>query len=121
MKLCLDEHYSVVIARELRARGHDADAVTERPELVSLSDRELWNRMQDEHRAIVTENVADFMPLIHETAVTREAHWGVVFSSPRSLPRGTATIGVFVERLDELMRHHADEDAFRARIHWLQP
>jgi len=77
--------------------------------------------MQDEHRAIVTENVADFVPLVHETVVTREGHWGVVFSSPRSLLRGTATIGVFVERLDELIRKHAEEDAFRARIHWLPP
>jgi hypothetical protein len=57
VRLCLDEHYSKEIANVLRQRGHDVDCVTERPELVSLADADVWARMQREGRTLLTENV----------------------------------------------------------------
>ena len=47
VKLLLDEHFSPDIARQLRAKGHDAIAVKEHPELPGeedLIDRggEIW-------------------------------------------------------------------------------
>jgi hypothetical protein len=42
-------------------------------------------------------------------------------SSPRSMPRGSRTIGLFVERLDELLQLHRGEEDFRNGQHWLQP
>lgn len=62
MRLLLDEHLAPEIARRLRSRGHDVDAVAERPELVSLSDGELFARMAVERRAILTNDVPDCAP-----------------------------------------------------------
>ncbi len=119
MRLCLDEHYSSKIAEELRAREYDVYAVSERPELRTLSDRELWLHVQSEQRALLTENVADFMPFVHEAAAAGEDHWGMIFSSSRSMPRGAGTIGLFAERLDELLTKNRNEDDFRNGVHWL--
>lgn len=121
MRLCLDEHYSARIAEELRERGRDVVAVSERGELRALSDTELWDVLQRERRSLLTENVGDFMPVLHQTAAAGEEHCGIVFSSPRSLPRGGMTIGLFVQRLDELMGRHPGDDDFRNRVEWLQP
>jgi hypothetical protein len=46
--------------------------------------------------------------------------WTVlIFSSSRSLPRRAGTIGLFAERLDELLRKNRNEDDFRNGVHWL--
>jgi hypothetical protein len=121
VKLGLDEHYSKQIAAQLRGRSHDVDCVKERAELVSLSDPELWAQMQDEHRALLTENVGDFMPLVTQAAQAGVTHWGIVFSNSRSMPRGAGTIGVFVDSINGLMHQHPGENDFCDRMHWLQP
>jgi Domain of unknown function (DUF5615) len=121
LRLCLDEHYSKAIAGSLRERGHNVDCATERPELVSAADADLWARMQEERRTLLTEDVADFMPLVTSHVEAGESHWGIVFSNPRSMPRGPGTIGLFVERLDALMKQHESDDAFRDRVEWLVP
>jgi Domain of unknown function (DUF5615) len=121
VKLCLDEHYAKRIAELLRERGREVDCVKERADLVSLRDGALWEQMQQEHRALLTQNVADFMPLITRTSETGESHWGIIFSNSRSMPRGSATIGVFVESIDRVMQEFAGEDEFRDRVDWLHP
>lgn len=121
MRLCLDEHYSKDIAAQLRKREQAVDCVKERTDLVGLGDDELWRRMQAEHRALLTENVGDFVPLVSQSLAAGDTHWGVVFSSPRSMPRGAATIGVFVASLEALMRQFPGDDDFCGRIEWLQP
>jgi hypothetical protein len=120
VRLCLDEHYSVRIAEELRGRDRDVVAVKERSDLVALSDEQLWAVMQAERRALLTENVGDFMPLVRQSAAVGEDHSNIVFSSARSMPRGSGTIGLFVDRLDELLQRHPGEDDFRNGVHWLQ-
>jgi hypothetical protein len=121
VRLCLDEHYSSRIADELRARGHDVYGVSERPELRTVADPELWAHLQSERRTLLTENMGDFVALVQEASAAGDDHWGIVFSSPRSMPRGAGTIGLFVERLHDLMRRYAGEDDFRNRVEWLQP
>ena len=121
MRLCLDEHYSVRIAEELRRRDRDVVAVKERPDLVGLADAELWALMQAERRTLLTENAADFMAFVRQDVAVGDDHWGIVFSSPRSMPRGAGTIGLFVDRLDELMQLHRGEADFRNPVQWLQP
>lgn len=121
MKLCLDEHYSPEIADALRGRGHDVCSVKERPELTGLSDQELLARLVGEQRALLTENVADFMPLVQQAAAAGEVHYGLVFSSSRSLPRSRETIGLFVERLNELLQAHPGERDSVDRTFWLKP
>lgn len=122
MKLCLDEHYAKRIAVELRDRhGRDVVCVKERPDLVTLTDRELLEVMQAEGRAFLTENVQDFDPLVRQTIAAGGSHSGVVYASPRSMPRSRATIGAFVDALDALMRRHPRERDFVDRIEWLSP
>lgn len=121
MRLCLDEHYSAQIAEALRQRGHDVSAAQEQVELRGLDDVELFAIVRSERRALMTENVADFMPLIHELAARAEDHWGMIFSSSTSMPRGTATIGVFVESLHQLLSGRPREDDLLNQVWWLQP
>lgn len=121
MRLCLDEHYAAQIAVALRERSHDATAVNERPELRGLDDRPLLAIMQAERSALLTENVSDFMPIVQELATRNEEHWGVVFSSPLSMPRGVGTIGLFVEALHRLLVERPAEDGLLNQVWWLQP
>jgi hypothetical protein len=119
VRLLLDEHYSPKIAIELRKRGHDVVSVTERDDLRGLGDRELWSFASAEGRVLMTENVADFMPLVREAAAQAERHFGVVFTSPRSLPRGPRTIGVYIERLERFLRDRPADDALADQVQWL--
>ena len=121
MKLLLDEHYSPKIADELRARGHDVVSVKERDELQGLGDLQLWNSAVAEGRALLTENVADFMPLVREAAAQGDRHFGVVFTSPRSMPRGAGTIGLYVDVLNAFLRAHPGEEALLDQVAWLGP
>jgi Domain of unknown function (DUF5615) len=121
VRLCLDEHYAFDIAWGLRTREHDACAVKERAEFVALGDAELLQVLIAERRALVTENVSDFEPLARELAASSQHHFGLVFTSPRSMPRYRSTIGMLIDRLDELMKAHLGEEDFRDKTTWLQP
>lgn len=119
MRLLLDEHYPSAIAKELRKRGHDVTSVDEEKDLRGSGDPQIWNHALSEQRALVTENTKHFMPIVLESALVGERHLGVVFSSPRSMPRGRETIGVFVERLDEFLADHPADDALADQVAWL--
>ena len=60
MKLLLDEMYPIFISRELRARGHDVVSVHEAPGGGSPDD-EVLDYASSEGRAVVTENVRDYI------------------------------------------------------------
>jgi len=119
LRLLLDEHYSQVIAEQLRERGHDVIAVTERPDLVGLKDVELFPLMPAERRAIMTENWGDFQRELREAAATGMIHYGVLFTSRRQLPRGKQTIGLYVRVLDDFLTRHPAEDAVLNSYRWL--
>jgi hypothetical protein len=119
VRLLLDEHYSKQIAQQLRDRGHDVVAVTERPDLAGLRDDQLLDAMAAEGRAIVTENWSDFHRLIRQATASGAAHHGVVFTSRRQLPRSRAAIGLHVGVLDDFLQRHPDDDALRNAHHWL--
>ena len=121
MKLCLDEHYSPDIAAALREAGHDVASVKERPELVSLSDEELLSTMADERRALLTENVQDFAPLIRRRSAEATSHYGVIYTSPRSMPRSKATIAAYVRALAGLLQKYEGDEDFLERVEWLAP
>src|SRR5439155_24823194 len=73
-------------------------------ELRGLPDEQLLAFCVRERRALLSENAADFMPLVHQFATRGDEHYGLVFSSPGSMPRGAGTIGLFVEALDRFLR-----------------
>jgi len=104
VKLLIDEMYPAVIAEQVRRRGHDATAVTERHELRALSDGAIFRLCQQERRAVVTENVADFIPLADDADQRGEPHHGLVLVDPAKYPRGNRrTIGRLVTALDGLL------------------
>jgi predicted nuclease of predicted toxin-antitoxin system len=119
VRLLLDEHYSPKIAEELRNRGHDVVSVKDRDDLRGLTDRDLWSRAIAEGRVFLTDNVADFMPLVREAVAGGDPFMGVVFTSPRSMPRSTATIGTYVTKLDQLLHQRSRDDALASQVHWL--
>jgi predicted nuclease of predicted toxin-antitoxin system len=118
VKLALDHHYSPAIATELRARGHDVMAVSDRgwePE----DDASLLALCTQELRALLTTNVSDFTAIARAWAVEGRQHSGLVFTSDVSMPRGRNAIGRSLEALDGLMRANPADDAFADRVHWL--
>ena len=119
MKLLLDQHYSPRIAEQLRRLGHDVTSVEEQPELRGLPDRDVWSFAISERRAVVTEDVGHFGQIVKESALAAERHFGVVFTSPRSMPRGRRTIGVFVDRLGSFLEAHPADDALADQVAWL--
>ena len=119
MRLLLDQHLSPEIARLLRSRRHDVGAVAERPELRSLPDRELFARMAAERRAIVTNNVVDYLQLFNAALAAGEISYGPLLTDDRSMPRAKNTIGLFVRVLDEFLHVHRAEDALRNQLRWL--
>ena len=119
MRLLLDEHLSPEIARQLRSRRHDVQATVERPDLVSLPDHELFARMAVERRAILTNNVPDYVKLFNAALGSGQAHYGLLLSDDRSMPRARNTIGLFVRVLDEFLEAHPAEDALRNQLRWL--
>lgn len=120
MRLLLDEHYSPEIARQLRGLGHDVIAVKEESGLVGLSDEVHFATSPSERRAIVTENVADFRPLLHEAVRGGSINYGLVCVAARKFPRSKETIGLMVRALDEFLKQHPADDALKDQEHWLQ-
>jgi predicted nuclease of predicted toxin-antitoxin system len=120
VKLLLDEHYSPRIAVELRRRGHDVVAVRERTELRGLSDHALFALMAAERRAIVTEDAADFLPIVRAATVRGTDHFGVVLTSPRQFPRTVRSIGRLVAALDAFLIARPAQDALRGQSWWLE-
>lgn len=116
MRLLLDEMISPKIARELSALGHDVQAITgDRPELKATPDIALVRRMQAEGRSIVTNDVRDFQPIHHQLIARGEEHSGMVFTWDASLPRSKAGIPVWIAALDQLLKTHPSDDAFKNR------
>jgi hypothetical protein len=111
--------YPPAIADQLRIRGHDVIAVTERSELRSLPDAAVFAAAQRERRAVVTENVADFIPLANETDQRGEAHHGLVVVDPSRYPRGARrTLGQMVTELEKMLGASLTDEPNSLR-HWL--
>jgi predicted nuclease of predicted toxin-antitoxin system len=121
VRLLLDEHYSPRVAVQLRQRGHDVVAARDRPELRGLNDAHLFTLMPAERRAIVTEDAADFLPLVRAAIVRGTDHFGVVLTSPRQFPRTSRAIGRLVAALDAFLTARPADDALRGQTWWLEP
>lgn len=100
MRLLLDEMLTPAIARELRARGHDVEAVAGHPDREALSDPEVMAIARAEHQAVVTNNLRDYRPLHHEAIVPGgPGHFGMIFM-PGGYRRTKADTGRIVAALD---------------------
>jgi len=118
VKLALDHHFPKVIAQQLRGRGHDAIAIAERG-WESEDDESLLAACHHEGRAMMTNNVADFVVIARQWALQGRQHAGLIFTSDQSMPRSRHSTGQFIQALDQLLRSHTAEVAFADRVHWL--
>lgn len=107
MRLLLDEHLSPEIARQLRSRGHDVIAVQEHPELIGRPDRVHFATTPEQGRAIVTQDLGDFRPLLAAAMRAGTKTHGLV-CVPARLSLSRRTIGPMVEAL--LKQHPGDDD-----------
>jgi predicted nuclease of predicted toxin-antitoxin system len=73
VRLLLDEQFSHRIAEALRANGHDVRA-TDELGLNGAPDEELLVIALDQGRVLVTNNVADFVPIEREWAAGGDVH-----------------------------------------------
>lgn len=122
MKLLVDEMFAPALAEQLRRRGHDAEAVTEHSGLISLPDPEQFARAQAAERAVVTENVPDFMALDAHYRLVGTGHFGLILTSNAAFPRGQqATLGALVIALDALLRRPDLAEGPVSHVEWLQP
>ncbi len=94
-------------------------SVKDRRDLASLPDEPLFAQLVAERRALLTENVADFVPIANRLASAGDDHYGLVFTSPKSMPRSKATIGLYVAALDTFLHQNAEEDALLNQVQWL--
>lgn len=116
MRLLLDEMLPAVIAEQLRARGRDVVALTERSQLRAVSDAELFELVQREERAVVTYD-SDFLALEQRYQAEGREHHGLVIVHRRRFLMGPAGVGPLVTALDALVEHGAPYPGF---VHWLK-
>lgn len=119
MRLLLDEQHDPEVASQLRARGHDLSALAELGGLRGLSDVEVVDLATAERRAIVTEDVRDFIVEHRRRLAAGIHHFGIVLTSARRYPRDEGSIGRLVAALEGLLRSHPSDDALRDRLIWL--
>jgi predicted nuclease of predicted toxin-antitoxin system len=112
VRILLDEQITPDVAVALRARGHDVVAAQEDADLRSLPDPELLAIAQMHRRAIVTENIDDFRDCADATYAAGGTHFGLLYTSNRSLPRhrNDAFIRELVRRLDRYLKTHPADD-----------
>lgn len=124
VKALLDEMFDHAIAVALRERGHDVVSIQgDRPGLRHRADPAVFAAARDEHRAVVTENVVDFLAIISTCAQDDKAHWGLVCTTNRQFPRHepAQAIRLLVAALDTFLTSRPDTDEAPSETHWLHP
>ncbi len=113
---------SATVARQLRRRGHDVVAVQDGDlvHLRGIDDCALLDHAASDQRAVVTDNVPDFLRCHHARIEDGRSHFGLVFFTNDTFPRHRhdAFVGRAVTAIDrELADHPGDDDS--AWIRWL--
>jgi hypothetical protein len=117
--LLLDEMLSPAIARELRSRGHDVEAIQEHPEWCSFDDPQVLALARGERRVLVTDNLVDMRPL-HYEAITPggPGDYGMIFA-PGGRSRTRADTGRIVDSLEQQLAAHPGESDLANGEDWL--
>jgi len=119
VKLLLDEMYPARLGQALRDRGVDAEGVDERSPLRGLADEELLVVAAREGRALVSENVADFMRLYGEWGAGNRRHAGIVIALSSRFSRTPAGYEVLVNSLAELCAQRVSREGLADAVHFL--
>jgi hypothetical protein len=118
VKVLLDEQLSGQIARLLRERGLDAEAVVERADLLQLPDLEIMAAALREERAVVSNNLQDFRPIAAQRIADGRGHAGLILL-PSSRPRGRDATGALADAIEAVMRAHPQ--GIPSAEHWIPP
>jgi predicted nuclease of predicted toxin-antitoxin system len=122
VRLLLDEMISATVAAQLRARGHDVVAVQD-PELEHLrgvDDCVLLDHAAEDRRAVVTDNIPDFIRC-HQRRVDRDKpHFGLLLFTNDTFPRHRhdAFVGQLLAALEGQMLANADDND-SSWVRWL--
>jgi hypothetical protein len=104
--LLLDEMFSEAIAQQLRAKGHDVQAVVADPSLASLPDDQILARAAATGRALVTANIKDFMPLDARYRAAGQEHAGLILVSAKTFPQNRSYTLAVASALAALLDEH---------------
>jgi hypothetical protein len=119
VKLLLDEMLSPAIARKLRERGHDVEAVAGHPDRAARPDPEVMELARAEHRAVVTNNARGFRPLHNEAiAPGGPGHFGMIFM-PGSYRRTRADMGRIITVLETILAQYPGQADLANGEAWL--
>jgi hypothetical protein len=109
--LLLDEMFSDTIAQQLRAKGHDVQAVAADPSLASLPDDQILSRAAAHGRALVTANIKDFMPLDARYRAAAQSHAGLILVSAKTFPQNRSYTSALTSALAALLDEHEHIEA----------
>lgn len=116
MRFLVDEMFGAEVALRLARSGHEAQHVAEAG-LAGAPDRDVLARAVAEDRVVVTENAADFVPLLEERSAAGLPLTAVVVALKRSLPRGPGAMNrALADGLDAWAK--ANPDPYR-HVHGL--
>jgi hypothetical protein len=103
--LLLDEMLSDTMALQLRAKGHDAQAVVADPALVALPDDQILAHATSARRALVTANIKDFIPLDAAYRAAGHDHAGLILVSAKTFPQDRTYTAAITSALITLLDH----------------
>ena len=118
MRALLDEQLSAEIARELRRRGCDVEAVTERRDLIGCPDEQLLELARREDRAIITNNIRDFRPIAAQALAQGSGHAGLILL-PSTRTRNRAAIGQLATAIEAIMS--TNPTGIHSSERWIAP
>ena len=125
MKALLDEMWTPAIAEQLRLRGHDVIAASETDyagRYAGIPDDELFAKAQEDRRAVVTDNVADYEQARADWESRGQRHHGLIYARdpPFKRHRGVRVIGQTVRALDRFLSSPEAAEEPLNRVHYLR-
>jgi hypothetical protein len=124
VRLVLDEHWPPEIAVQLRHRGLDVIAASETEHAGryrGIPDDLVFERAQEDGRAVVTDNVADFETIRLECEHQGRRHFGVVHARAPQFDRHQPelVVGLMVRALQLLLESQPSNEPASAS-YWLR-
>lgn len=105
----------VRVARELRGAGFEIDAVVEQPALRGLPDAKQLAQAAADHRALVSYDAGDLIPIAHGHTASGDGHGGLVLLRAGRFPQ--AHSGKLVTSLRRFLEGPEPPTDF---VHWLE-
>jgi len=119
VRLLLDEHYADAIAQQLR--GNDLDVMTvSELQMKGTDDEPLLELAASDRRALLTNNVGDFIALHSRWMAAGCSHFGLLFTDDAAMPRDRGTIGRYVRALAAFMGTRPGDADTVDQVHWLR-